>query len=371
MAGEGSIFRRADGRWVASVSIGPRTHRHFKRRIRATRLEAMRALDQLRADQRLGASPSKQSLGDYLRRWLDDSARPAISPNTYRGYEDVLGHLEPLAAIPLDRLTPEDIEACCNAMTVRRGRAILPASPKTVRNAQVMLRRALGQAEARGHLRRNVARLVPLRRVPRSSHDALDPAVARRIVAATAGDRYAAAFLLGLCGMRQGEILGLAWDDVDLVAGRATLRYQTTGSGPRARRAPLKTARSEATIPLPGIAVRALTEHRRAQLVERAAAGRSTTAGLVFVTPRGYAVNGSWLTKHFQRLLADAGLPRMRLHDLRHGAASLLVGAGVAPRIAQELLRHSTSRVTMEIYAHVSAGQQREAADVLDEVLTG
>lgn len=92
--------------------------------------------------------------------------------------------------------------------------------------------------------------------------------------------------------------------------------------------------------------------------------------GLVFVTPRGYAVNGSWLTKHFQALLGRAGLQRMRLHDLRHGAASLLVGAGVHPRIAQELLRHASSKTTMEIYSHVSSAQQREAVDVLQRALT-
>jgi integrase len=91
--------------------------------------------------------------------------------------------------------------------------------------------------------------------------------------------------------------------------------------------------------------------------------------GLVFVTPRGYAVNGSWLTKHFQALLERAGLPRMRLHDLRHGAASLLVGAGVHPRIAQELLRYASSKTTMEIDSHVSAAQQREAVDVLQRAI--
>jgi integrase len=86
--------------------------------------------------------------------------------------------------------------------------------------------------------------------------------------------------------------------------------------------------------------------------------------GLVSVPTRGYAVNGSWLTKHFQALLERAGLLRMRLHDLRHGGASLLVEAGVHPRIAQELLRHASSKTTMEIYSHVSAAQQREAVDV-------
>lgn len=123
-------------------------------------------------------------------------------------------------------------------------------------------------------------------------------------------------------------------------------------------------------MPLPPFVVERLVAHRARQDAERPVAVlRDEDRGLLFVTPSGYAVNGSWLTKHFQALLAEAGLPRMRLHDLRHGAASLLVGAGVHPRIAQQLLRHASSRTTMDVYAHVSAAQEREAADVLQRVL--
>ena len=108
---------------------------------------------------------SRLSLGDYLRRWLDETARPSVSANTVRGYEDILTHLKPIADIPLSQLTAEDIEACCNRMVTHRIGASeqRPAAAKTVRNAQVMLRRALGQAELRGHVRRNEAKLVPLR----------------------------------------------------------------------------------------------------------------------------------------------------------------------------------------------------------------
>jgi hypothetical protein len=92
-----------------------------------------------------------------LRSWLDETARPAISANTYRGYEDVLAHLAPIANIPLRDLAAEDLERAFNQMVVRRGKAEEPASAKTVRNAQIMVRRALRSAEMRGHVRRNVA----------------------------------------------------------------------------------------------------------------------------------------------------------------------------------------------------------------------
>lgn len=370
MSGQGSVFKLPNGHWRAQLSLGSRTDRRFVTRTRRTRGEALAALADLRTAHELRRDPSRLSLGAYLRRWLDESARPTLSPNTYRGYEDAIAHLAPIADVALERLTAEDIEAACNRMVNLRGTAGAPAAPKTVRNVQVMLRRALGQAEARGHVRRNVAKLVPLRRVPRVSHEPLTPAMARAILAAVAGDRYEAAYALGFVGLRQGEVLGLAWDDVQLAGPSpvADIRYQSAGSGPAARRAPLKTDASAATVPLPPFVVSRLLAHQERQRLERPVIGLD--GGLVFVTPRGYAVSGSWLTKHFQGLLAAAGLPRMRLHDLRHGAASLLVAAGAHPRVAQELLRHASSRTTLEVYSHVSAGQQREAVEMLERSVT-
>jgi integrase len=143
MSGEGSVFRRAsDGRWIAQLSSGPRGHRSYRTRSAATRTEAKRRLAELVADRDADVNPTTRSLGEYLRRWLDESARPSISPNTYRGYDDVIAHLEPIAGIPLNRLTAEDIEAALNGMHSRRGKAHAPAAPKTIRNAQLMLRRA-------------------------------------------------------------------------------------------------------------------------------------------------------------------------------------------------------------------------------------
>ena len=139
--GDGSVFRRkSDGAWLAQLSSGPRGHRSYQTRSARSKGEASRKLEQLKADRRAGLDLSRQSLGDYLRRWLDESARLTVSANTFRGYEDVLIHLEPIAAIPLAKLSADDIEACCNRMVTHRpnAKSQRPASPKTVRNAQVM-----------------------------------------------------------------------------------------------------------------------------------------------------------------------------------------------------------------------------------------
>jgi integrase len=377
MSGEGSVWKRTrkrpDGReyvrWVAQVSFGSRDDRRIVRRIFTTKAEARDGLAEMLA----GRNLSRQPLGAYLRSWLDETAGPSIAPNTRRGYEAVIAEFAPIAAIPIADLTPEDVESCLNRMTARRHgqEEAHDASPKTRRNALAMLRRALSIAERRGHISRNVARMVEAPRVPRNPPEALTPERAREILAAVEGDRYEAAFALALCGLRLSEVLGLAWEDVDETAGSARVRYQIVGSGKTARRAQLKTLASEAPVPLPPFVMTRLRTHHDAQRLERIAAGRPTEDGLVFVTQRGYAVSGSWLTKHFQALLLAAKLPKMRIHDLRHGAASLLAAAGAHPRVAQALLRHASSRTTMDVYTHVTSAQEREAADLLERMVAG
>jgi excisionase family DNA binding protein len=239
----------------AAVDRAPRDRRYVSRSCR-TRSEAKAELAKLFDEHVTGANLTKLSLGAYLRRWLDESARPTISANTYRGYDDVLTHLAPIAEIPLAKVTAEDIERCLAGMVTHRGKTRSPASAKTVRNAQVMLRRALGQAEQRGHVRHNVARQVPLRRVPRSTRDALSPEVAKRILEAVAGDEYEAAYALAMIGLRASEILGLARSDVRLEApASVNVHRQVAGSGKGARMAELKTAASEAPVPLPPFVV--------------------------------------------------------------------------------------------------------------------
>lgn len=365
-AGEGSIFRRVrDGRWVAQLSSGPRGHRTSTSRIAKTKPEARRLLNQLRADRDAALNRTTLSLGAYLRLWLDETAKPSISPNTYRGYDDALAHLRPIANIPLTRLSAEDLEGCLNRMQTRRiGSTPQSAAPKTIRNVQIMLRRALGQAEERGKVRRNVAKMVPLRRVPRKPKDALTPELAHRILAAIEGDRYEAAYALAMLGLRASEVLGLARSDLHLDERWVDVRWQIVGSGKRAKRAQLKTLASEDPVPLPPFVESRLRAHLASQPIP-------IDDALVFVTVSGLAVNGSWLTKHFAGLMVAAGLPRLTLHDLRHGAVSLLIGAGVHPRIAQQLVRHASSRTTMEIYGHVTSSQVREAVDLLEHAVAG
>ena len=172
--------------------------------------------------------------------------------------------------------------------------------------------------------------------------------------------------------MRQGELLGLRWKDVDLEAGRlhVTSSLQWTGDGPVFVEP--KTARSRRQITLTQAAVDVLRCHRVEQAQERLRLGAAwEDRDLVFVGDIGQAVSPWILIRHFRALLEGADLPKIRFHDLRHTAATLLLGQGVHPKIVSEMLGHSNIGTTLDLYSHVTPVMQRQAADVMDAVLAG
>ena len=213
---------------------------------------------------------------------------------------------------------------------------------------------------------RNVASLAKPPRVRRVEVRALSPIEATGILHAVHGDRLASVVTFALAtGVRQGEALALRWQDVQLDAGTARVRHTLQRlSGRSVELAEPKTDRSRRTLTLPASVVAMLSEHRSRQKKERLRAGvrwrgaerPDDPAGYVFTTSIG--------------VLAAAGLPRMLFHDLRHGAASLLLAQGVSPRVIQDMLGHSTITTTMSVYAHVIPELQRDAAARMDAILS-
>lgn len=213
----------------------------------------------------------------------------------------------------------------------------------------------------------------PVGRVPRYELTPLDPAQARRLLDVIRGDRLEALYTVALAvGLRQGEALGLRWEDVDLDAGMMNVRHALQRVDGRLVLVEPKSHTSRRTIALPAGTVAALREHRRRQLEERVLAGRRwQDQDLTFTTTIGTPLDGTAVTKRFQRLLAYAGLPRQRFHDLRHACASLLLAQGVHPRVVMEVLGHSQISLTMNTYSHVIPALQREAADRMEALLAG
>jgi integrase len=185
---------------------------------------------------------------------------------------------------------------------------------------------------------------------------------ARSSLKAAQGDRLEALYVLAITtGLRQGELLGLRWQDVDLERRRLQLVRQ------------LKTRQSRRAVLLPELAVTALVDHRARQAAEREQQGGGWEEhGLVFPNLAGRPLNPNNLRQRsFFPLLARAGLPRIRFHDLRHGCATLLLGEGVHPKVVSDLLGHSQIGITLDLYSHVSATMQAVAAEAMGRLLGG
>jgi integrase len=368
--GEGSIFQRKDGRWVATVNLGYEGGRRSRKSFYGrTRGEVKDALAKTLRDVQLGLpvkGDERETVGHYLHRWLDASA-PSVRARTVRGYRSIIEqHLVPgIGQVPLAKLSAAQVQTMLNHKA--------SAAPQTVRNIHAVLRRALNQAMRWGLVPRNVATLVDLPRARRHEVVALAARDARSILDAMSGDRLEPLVTVTLLtGLRQGEVLGLRWQDIDLEAGSLTVRHALQRMDRRVELVEPKTGRSRRTLALAPTALAALREQRKVQLQDRLWAGSRWQEGdFVFTTSKGTPLTGAEVTRQFQRLLAAAGVARMRFHDLRHGCASLLLAQGVHPRVVMDQLGHSTITLTMNTYSHVVPELQREAADRMEAALAG
>jgi integrase len=358
---EGSIYQRADGRWVGMVSWMAGGKRRRRAVYGDTKREATRKLKIVQRSIADGQTVTndRETLSAFLARWLRDSAAPTIRPSTLISYRSLIRtHVDPaIGSIRLSQLGPADIQRFLN------GRTELGLSPRRVQYLHAVLRRALGQALRWGLISRNVATLVDPPRVPRAEVRPLTTDQARDLLQAARGDRLEAIYTVALAlGLRQGEILGLRWDDVDSEAATVRVQNSLQRLGPGWELVEPKSARSRRTIAMPAIVTTALRAHRTRQLQERVWAGsRWQEHGFVFTSTIGTPLNGSTVTHRFQVLLEAAGLPRQRFHDLRHACATLLLAQGVSARVVMETLGHSQIALTMNTYSHVAPELQRDA----------
>jgi integrase len=236
-----------------------------------------------------------------------------------------------------------------------------------------VLRKAVKVAERWGLVGRSVVKLTDAPRVKRAEVQPLTPEEARRLLEAVKGDRWGALYTLAITtGLRQGEVLGLGWADVDLEAGSITVRRALQRVNGKLQFVDPKSERSRRRAELPPITISRLREHRAAQNRDRLIAGPDwRDTGLVFTTSIGTPLDGGNVTKRFQRILAEANLPRQRFHDLRHAYASYLISEGLGPRQVMEALGHSQISITMNTYGHIFPAATRESANAIQRALGG
>jgi len=364
--GEGTVYKRADGRWAAAVTLPNGRRKYF---YAATRQEVARKLTAaLKARQDgLPLASGRETVGAFLRTWLE-AIRPSVRPRTWQRYEEYVRiHVAPaLGKLPLARLQPHHLQR------LYADRLKVGASPTDVRHLHSVIHHALKDGVRWGLIAHNVADLVTPPRIQRREMQTLSPEEARRFLEAAAGDRLEALYTLAITtGMRQGELLALRWQDVDLEAGTVQVRgtLQRTAAGLVVQEP--KTRTSRRLVALTGAAVAALRRHKARQLEERLRAGAVwQDTGFVFTNEIGGPLEvRNLIRRSFWPLLERAGLPRIRFHDLRHTAATLMLAQGVHPKVAAEMLGHSQVAVTLDLYSHVTPTMQRQAAAAMDALL--
>jgi len=364
--GVGSVYRRkSDGLWCAAISTGKRQRKLYGK----TAAEVRAKLAAVRAELdkgRLARGPS-MALTEFLRLWLETSVKPRVRPLTYAGYKvNVEKHLVPtIGKIRLDQLTPLHVQEMIN----NRLRAGL--STKSVAYVHQVLRTALGLAVRWDMVSRNVARLVDRPRIQRKPINPLTPDEARRFLAAIRGHRLEALFSVALAlGLRQGEALGLRWEDIDFGTGTLHVRNQLQRIEGKLTLVPPKTEKSRRTLVMPALIVDRLREHEKRQLAERLWSGSKwSNTGLVFANRNGDPTQARRVIEQFHKALEHAGLRRVRFHDLRHSCATLLLVQGVSPRVVMEVLGHSEIALTMNAYSHVVPELRQEAALRMQAIL--
>lgn len=364
--GEGTIRQRADGRWEGQLLLpdGKRKSVYGK-----NRTEVKQKLKELRAKVEAGVDvgASGQTLATFLEQWLDDVVKPRLAPKTYKTYRDILRvHVIPtLGSTRLDKLTAQQVT------TLLREKGESGLSPTTVNHIRSVLRDALNRAVKWNLIIRNPVVLTDPVRQERKRVVPLSPETARAALAAAQGHRLEALFSLALfLGLRQGEVLGLRWIDVDLDGG--TLKVEQAlqrVDGGLIVKAP-KTAKSRRRLALPPTLIAVMRAHRDRQAIERQIAGEGwQESGLVFTTQRGTPLDPRNVLRWWQLLLVDAGLPRHTFHATRHTAVSLLIEQGVPLKVIQEILGHAVLSTTADVYGHLYPQAFDEAAAAMERAL--
>jgi integrase len=364
---EGSIYQRPDGRWCAQVSIGGRRLTKYAATQRDCREWLKETIAQV--DNGLTFNGARTDLATYFSEWLD-IIKPTVHIRTWQQYSHVAQrHLMPsLGRIKLNDLRPDQIQA------VYTSKLEAGIGARTVRLMHAILHRCLNQALKWGLISRNPADAVDKPKQRRLEIVALDLAQTKKLLTVAEGDRLEALFRLAVhTGLREGELLGLRWSDLDPNTGALQVQRQLQRiSGQGIVFADTKTATGRRQVVLGPAMLKQLREHGKRQKEERLFTGeRWCDQGLMFTTTIGTPLDPANVLKHFKELLAKAELPDIRFHDLRHTAASLMLQQGVHPKVVQERLGHSTVSLTLDVYSHVVPSLQRDAADIMDAALDG
>jgi integrase len=366
--GEGSITRRKDGLYMARYTVETAIGAKRKTVYAKTRKEVAEKLTAAMADASKGitADGGPKTVGAFLTSWLENTVRGSVRKSTYDRNESLCRvHLIPaLGRKKLKTLGAADVAG------FYRSRLDSGCSAASVRKMHETLHKALKQAVRWGYMTKNPAADVDAPRVHTEEVHPLTRDEARRFLKVVRGDRLEALYVVALhTGLRQGELLALRWEDVDIAEKTLIVRRTITKDGGKLLIGPTKTAKGRRTVMLTRDAAEALKEHLTRQLEEIDGLGDYyQPGGLVFGTMKGTLLNPSNLRKRsFAPLLVRADLPHQTFHQLRHTAATILLLKNVNPKIVSEMLGHANIAITLDTYSHVLPNMQDSAVAAMEE----
>lgn len=390
--GAASIYLGSDGRWHGRVTVGVKDdgsadRPHVSAKTETEVIRKVRELERNRDAGNLRKSGKRWTVAAWLTHWVENIAGPSVRRNTLAGYRVAVNtHLIPgLGQHRLERLLPDHLERFYTKM-VEQGSA-----PGTAHQAHRTIRAALNEAVRRGHLGRNP---VLLARAPRLTETEIEPFTVDEVKAlllAAGQRRNAARWAVALAlGLRQGEVLGLHWGDVNFAEGWVRVRRgrmrptyahgcdkscgKAAGYCPeREQTRPdaddVKSRAGRRTVGLPAALIAILKLHREAQDLERETACQLWRAGdWVFTDEVGRPVNPSTDYHAWKRLLRDARLRDSRLHDARHTAATVLLILGVSERAVMSVMGWASTSMAVR-YQHVTAGIRADIAQRVDGLI--
>lgn len=381
-AGAGSIRKKTvlrDGReyvyWEARLTVGvdPGTGKQIRRSFSGKTQKEVREKMQAAAvtvNDSTYQEPSKLTVSDWLDIWLAEYTGD-VKPLTRSTYKNkVESAIKPaLGAVKLQAIKAPQIQKMLNDL--QRGTSgRKPLSAKTVRDIYGILHRTLEQAVEVGYLRINPSDACKLPRVERAEIKPLDEAQTAAFLNAIRGQPFERLFIVDLLtGLRQGELLGLRWKDVDFDKGTVTVAQQLLKSKEKGGTyffGSLKNDKTRLLTPAPSV-MKALREQRWVQTEWRLKAGELwEDSGLVFTDELGRHLSHVTVRKHFKKAVESIGIPEARFHDLRHSFAVNSLQAGDNPKTVQENLGHATAAFTLDVYAHATERMKRDSANRME-----
>jgi integrase len=387
--GSGTIRQRPDGRWEGRYTVGhdPGSGKQVQKSVyAATQKEVRQKLAAITTDIDSGVylEPARMTVGQWLDVWLKDYIIN-VKDTTKSAYSDnVRLHIKPaLGAVALQKLNAHTIQSFYNSLAVS-GRVLqkgqtktAPAglSAKTIRNIHAILHKALKQAVLLSYIKMNPADACTLPRVERHEMRILQGDEIPAFIRAVEGHKHKALFLTMLfTGMRRGEALGLTWDCVDFDGGTILIKQQMQRErvkGGKLRFVPLKNDKHRRVTP-PATVFHLLREQLRHQSEQRLLAGSLwSDRGLVFTNETGSPLDADAVYQAYKKMLSANELANIRIHDLRHTAATLMLQTGDGIKEVQTALGHHTAAFTLDVYGHVTDRMKTDSAERMEAYIQG